>query len=144
MINSLPSLWIIDPLALGKPGTGRARKIGQRPLIDLVALQAVIAQGGLTQDGVWPATRRSRNSLEDYGWSYDDVLQILRCLLAEDYKESEWCDVDGGRTVPADVYTIRYDEARRQRHASGLEFYLKFSIDEHGGLTLVLVQNHLS
>lgn len=144
MINFPPSLWVVDPESLGAPGTGRARKLGRQPLIDLAELQLAIAQGRLTQDGVWPATRRSRNCLEDYGWSYGDVLQMLRCLLAEDYKESEWCAVDGGRTVPADVYTIRYDEVRRQRHASGLEFYVKFSIDEGGALTLVLVQNHLS
>lgn len=142
MINFSPSLWAIDPATLGAPGTGRARKLGRRPLIDLAGLQAAIQQGRLSTEGVWPATQRSRNCLEDYGWSYGDVLHMLCCLLAEDYKESEWCDVDGGRTVPADVYTIRYDEARRQRNRGGLEIYLKFSIDEQGGLTLVLVQNH--
>ena len=91
----------------------------------------------------WPATRRCLNSLEDYGWTYADVLQMFTCLRAEDYKESEWCDVDGGRTVAADVYTIRYDEKRRARNPGGLAFYVKFSVDVAGGLTLVLVQCHL-
>jgi hypothetical protein len=136
------NLWNTDISILALPGPGRTRKIGRAPLIDLGALQASIAGGQLTVEGVWPATRRSRNCLEDYGWTYDDVLQIFSCLCAEDYKESEWCEIDGGRIVPSDVYTIRYDEARRQRNASGLEIYLKFSVDGDGALTLILVQNH--
>ncbi len=138
----MPNVWNVDISTLVPPGPGRARKIGRAPLIDLEALQASIAGGQLTGEGVWPATRRSRNCLEDYGWTYDDVLQIFSCLRAEDYKESEWCAIDGGRIVPSDVYTVCYDEARRQRNAGGLEIYLKFSVDDDGGLTLILVQNH--
>ena len=142
MINSTPSLWRIDLSALAQPAKGRSRRIGTGPVLNLEALQAVIALGQLNANGVWPATKRSRNCLEDYRWSYDDVLKILSCLLAADYKNSEWCDIDGGRTVPCDVYTICYDEPRRQRNPRGIGVYLKFSIDEVGALTLVLVQSH--
>ena len=142
MINFIPSLWRIDPSSLLQPAKGKPRRIKTGPVWDLDGLKAVIASGQLDADGVWPATGRSRNSLEDYRWSYDDVLKILSCLLAADYKNSEWCDIDGERTVPCDVYTIRYDESRRQRNPRGIEVYLKFSIDEVGALTLVLVQSH--
>lgn len=142
MINSTPSLWRIDLSSLVQPAKGKPRRIKTGPVLDLDGLQAVIASGRLDADGVWPATKRSRNSLEDYEWSYDDVLKILSCLLAGDYKNSEWCDIDGERTVPCDVYTICYDETRRQRNPHGIEVYLKFSIDEVGALTLVLVQSH--
>ncbi|HNU10986.1 MAG TPA: hypothetical protein PKJ45_06435 [Rubrivivax sp.] len=106
-------------------------------------VQAAIAGGLLADENVWPATRRCRNSLEDYEWSYADVLRMFGCLRDGDYKGSEWCDVDGGRTVPPDVYTIQYDEERGERSRSGLSFYVKFSIDDQGGLTLVLIQCHL-
>ena len=143
MINFTPNLWLIDLKQLVKPAKGRSRRLSG-PVLDLRVLQNAIATGQLSAEGVWPATRRSRNSLEDYQWSYADVLNVFRCLLAGDYKNSEWCAIDGGRTVPCDVYTIRYDEARCQRNPRGIEVYLKFSIDDEGTLTLVLVQSHFS
>ncbi len=144
MINSAPSVWKISVGALGTPKKGPNRKIGRQPLIDLGAVQTAIAGQLLVDDDVWPATQRCRNSLGDYEWTYADVLHMFSCLRTEDYKGSEWCDVDGGRTVPADVYTIRYDDKRRERNRNGLVFYVKFSIDDAGRLTLVLVQCHLS
>lgn len=143
MIKSAPSVWKVNVGTLSPPKKGQTRKIGRQPLIDLGAVQAAINGGLLVDDDVWLATQRCRSRLEDYEWTYADVLQMFRCLRPEDYKESEWCDVDGGRTVPADVYTIQYDERRRGRSRNGLVFYVKFSIDDVGGLTLVLVQCHL-
>ena len=143
VINSVPNLWLFDLNQLAKPARGRSRRIAG-PVLDLGVLQSAIVSGQLTAEGVWPATRRSRNSLEDYQWNYKDVLNIFRCLLAGDYKNSEWCDIDGDRTVPCDVYTICYDEVRCQRNPGGIEIYLKFSIDDEGTLTLVLVQSHFS
>lgn len=143
MINSAPIVWRVNVSALSPPRKGQSRKIGRQPLIDLAAVKAAIASRLLVDDDVWPATQRCRNRLEDYEWTYADVLQMFSCLRAEDYKESEWCDVDGARTVPADVYTICYDDKRKERSLKGLEFYVKFSIDDEGGLTLVLVQCHL-
>ena len=144
MINYTPNLWLFDLNLLVKPAKGKSRRI-TGPVLDLNALQSVIASGQLSaNEGVWPATKRSRNSLEDYKWTYADVLKIFSCLLAGDYKNSEWCDIDGDRMVPCDVYTICYDEARCQRNPRGIEVYLKFSIDDNGTLTLVLVQSHFS
>ena len=67
---------------------------------------------------------------------------MLDCLLANDYRKSEWCQVNGGSTVACDVYLMPYDDARRQRSAKGLDVYMKFSIDVAGLLTLVLVSCH--
>ena len=136
-------MFLLDLNQLLKPAKGKSRKI-TGPVLDLKALQTVITSGQLSAEGVWPATKRSRNSLEDYRWSYEDVLKFFSCLQAEDYKNSEWCDIDGDRMVPCDVYTICYDEPRRQRNPRGIEVYLKFSIDDEGTLTLVLVQSHFS
>jgi hypothetical protein len=144
VINSRPNLWLIDLRQEGPPEAGKPRRITKGPLLDLMALQAAIASKQLSDQGVWPATRRCRNSLEDYGWSFGFVLEMFGCLLSEDYKNSEWCDVDGSRTVPCDVYRICFDEASRKRNPKACEVYLKFSIDDDGALTLVLVQSHFS
>ncbi len=143
MINSVPNVWKVDVTGLVRPKKGQTRKIAQQPLIDLDTVQSAIAHQLLAVDDVWLATHRCRSRLEDYEWTYEDVLKMFCCLRAEDYKQSEWCDVDGGRMVPADVYTIPYDDKRRERSSHGLVFYVKFSIDDFGGLTLVLVQCHL-
>lgn len=144
MINYPPTLWLRELSELMPPEAGRPRRISGGPLIDLKALQGVITSGQLTKDNIWPATRRCRNCLENYRWSFDIVLEVFRCLLPEDYKNSEWCGVDGSRTVPCDVYRIGFDEVRRKRNSSACEVYLKFSIDDAGALTLVLVQSHFS
>lgn len=59
-----------------------------------------------------------------------------------DYLKSEWCQVRGGAMVACDVYALNYDSLRKQRHPRGLEIYLKFSLNEQGTLTIVLVSCH--
>ena len=144
VINSNPSLWSTNVGGVQPPVPGKSRRIRGGPLLNLAVLQAAIVSGQLDEDGVWAATRRCRNSLEDYGWSFGLILEMINCLLPQDYKNSEWCDVDGSRCVPSDVYRIRFDETRKQRNPKACEVYLKFSIDDDGALTLVLVQSHLS
>ena len=139
------NLWLVDISKLVPPERGKRRRISAGPLLDLGALQAAIASGQLNAGGVWPATRRCRNSLEDCQWTFDDILHMLTRLVTSDFKNSEWCDIDGGKTVPCDAYTICYDETRRERNPRGIEVYLKFSVDgDTGTVTLVLVQAHLS
>lgn len=144
MIKYPSGLWLKDLSKTAPPGTGKPRRIKGGPLLSLMALQAAIASKQLDARSVWPATRRCQNSLEDYRWNYDDVLKIFSCLLEVDYKNSEWCSVDGGRTVPCDAYRICYDEVRRQRNHRSTEVYLKFTIDDDNQLRLVLVQSHFS
>lgn len=60
-----------------------------------------------------------------------------------DYKKSEWCEVDGGGMFPCDVYHLPFDELRGERNPNGLSISMKFSLDEHGELMLVLVSCHL-
>ena len=145
MINSPSNLWLVDSKGLTSPGKSKPRKIPRGPLLDLRALQSAIVSGQLDAAGVWPATKRCRNSLEDCQWTFDDILHMLTRLVTSDFKNSEWCDIDGGKTVPCDAYTICYDETRRERNPRGIEVYLKFSVDgDNGTVTLVLVQAHLS
>ena len=144
VIKFPPNLWLRDLSGSSPPAAGRPRRIGGGPLLDLKALQGVIESGQLGVDNIWPATRRCRNSLEDYGWSFDTVLAVFSCLLPQDYKNSEWCDVDASRTVACDVYLVGFDDERRKRNPLACEVYVKFSIDDVGALTLVLVQSHFS
>ena len=105
-------------------------------------MQRLVAQRVLGEDHLRVATPKCDRDLENYQWTYDDVLQMLGCMLEQDYRKSEWCQVRGGEEYPCDVYVFPYDETRRQRNRNGLEIYLKFSVDESGMLTLVLVSCH--
>jgi hypothetical protein len=140
----MQKFWLFDPTLIPHPTMGGRRKLTLGPLMDLAQLHQAIADGSLDTDGLWVATKRCETDLENYQWSYDAVLKMISCLHAEDYHASEWCDVGQGRFVVCDAYKICYDDSRHQRNPRALEVYLKFSIDDVGTLTLVLVQAHLS
>lgn len=144
----MATLWLVDPATLPKP-SAKTRKIGRKPLIDLAGLQAAIHSGALDDEDVWLATLKCENNVQDLSWSMRHLLDCLRCLKplprksGGDFKNSEWCLDSTGRWRACDAYAIRYDETRRCRSSAGLEFFLKFSIDENGALTLVMISAHL-
>ena len=146
----MASLWLLDPLSLTPPPAGK-RKIGRsKPLIDLAGLQKSVFDGELCDDDVWLATQGCEKDLQNLGWSIQDLLKCLQFLKPfqpqgrHDFKESEWCQARNGEWFPCDVYRIPYDDQRRCRAPNGLEFYLKFSINEDESLMLVMIRTHLS
>ena len=146
VINSPLGLWRIDPasLAVFSPVGGRSRRIRVGPLVDLAGLQAQLRSGTVDLDALWVATDRCQRDLQNNRWTNAHVLQMLVCLLADDYRGSEWCQVRGGRHVPSDVYLLPFDDLRQQRRPGGLEVYLKFSLEADGLLAIVLVSCHVS
>lgn len=145
MINSSSSLWRIHPSSLAafdpvKPA-GRQRIAG--PLVDLAALQRVLGSGRFDTDDLVIATDRCERDLENHQWTYENVLQMLVSLVpSSDYRKSEWCRIKGGRHVLCDVYELPYDLMRHQRNVRAEAVYLKFSINETGRLTIVMVSCH--
>lgn len=144
MINSYSALWRIDPSKLPafNPSAPRSRRIGGGALIDLKGLQSVLKSDDFDLDAIWVATDRCELDLENYKWTYENVVQMIVSLMASDYDKSEWCKVKGGLTVPCDVYVMPYDAIRQVRSSKGLDVYMKFSIETDGTLTLVLVSCH--
>lgn len=140
----MQKFWLFDLTLISHPAAGGRRKLALGPLLDLQELHKAIADGSLDADCLWVATRRCETDLENCQWSYGEVLKMISCLQAEDYHASEWCDVGNGRFVVCDAYKICYDDIGHQRNRKALQVYLKFSIDDAGTLTLVLVQAHLS
>ncbi|MDG4551441.1 MAG: hypothetical protein P9F19_18485 [Candidatus Contendobacter sp.] len=137
----MPGLWKRDRSSLIPP-TNKQRKIRGGPLLDLVALQALVSNGTLGENEVWMATDSCEWALQNERWSLDDVLRMLSCLQSGDFKNAEWCQIKGGAMYPCDVYRLRYDCIRQQRNARGLEIYMKFSVDDAGQFRLVLVSCH--
>lgn len=137
----MTSLWLIDRQALPEPSP-RRRRIGDTPLIDLAGLQQAIRDRRLSE--VWVGTKQTKNNLEDLGWTFDDLLECVACLSPLDFKNAEWCEDSYGGWHPCDAYAIRYDDRAKCRvRYSDINYYLKFSLDEDGALTLVLIRCHL-
>jgi hypothetical protein len=139
----MASLWLVDPATLPAP-SDRKRRIGRKPLINLAKLQMAINGGALGDDDVLLATHKCNTDVQNLQWSVRDLLDCLGCLQPGDHRGAEWCKNGGDQWVACDAYAIRYDDANRCRSKHGLEFYLKFSIDEDGALTLIMISVHLS
>lgn len=144
MINVSSSLWRVDPATLSAfdPAKPARRQRLPGPLVDLAGLQTVLNSGLFDVDNLWIATYSCERDLENHRWTYDNVLQMLMSLAASDYLKSEWCGIKRGRHIPCDVYLLPYDLFRQQRNTRAEEVYLKFSIDEAGALTIVMVSCH--
>lgn len=138
----MASLWRIDRAKL-PPKPAKTRKIRGGPLIELPALQQAIADDVLRDDGVWLATRKAERDVENLEWNYRDVLDCIVKLLPDDFKYSEWCDDSYRGMHPCDAYAIPYDDRTRKRTRNSCCYYLKFSLDEEGGLVLVVISCHL-
>jgi len=144
----MATLWLVDPATLPIP-SAKTRKIGRKPLIDLVGLQAAIDAGEIDDDDVVLATRDCTKDLAKFPWTIRDLLDCLRCVRPfhtknfHDFKGAEWCQSSDGRWVPCDVYVIRYNEVGRCWSQLGLEIYLKFSITEDDELELIMISVHV-
>ena len=137
----MTSLWLVDPNGLTPPAQGK-RKIGGRPLFDLEGLQQAIKSGEVGE--VRFATQKVENNLEDLQWELDELLDCINCLTSADHKGAEWCEDRNGHWHACDAYAIRYDHVSRCRTRYGnINYYLKFSLEEDGVLTLVLISCHL-
>ena len=142
MINSNSDFWRINPVTLA-PAKPRSRVIRGGPLLDLPKLQGLLGAGNFDLDQLRIATDKCQRDLENERWTHADVLQMLVCLDGPaDYRKSEWCQVSGGGMVACDVYVLPYDGLRQQRQARALPVYLKFSLDDLGSLTIVMVSCH--
>jgi len=139
----MATLWLVDPTALPKP-SGKARKISRKPLFNLAGLQDAIHEGALGDDDVLLATRGCNKGMQTLEWAIEDLLDCIQCLCSADHRGAHWCENGAGQWLACDAYAIHYDEKRRCRSSHGLEFYLKFSIDEDGSLTLIMISTHLS
>jgi hypothetical protein len=124
------------------PPSGSRRSIRGGPVFDLAVLKGMVAAGAMTENEVWVATDRCERDLENEQWTYGDVLHLLSCLTPSNFKNSEWCQVKGGEVFPCDAYSLRFDFERRTSNARGVEVYMKFSVDDRGQLSLVLVSCH--
>lgn len=112
-------------------------------MIDRRALLDAIRDGSLSSDHVDVANHSCRDKLEQLDWTYEQVLDCLLCIEERDFRGSEWCETNWYGWLPCDAYAIRYDEISRRRDRNGLEYYLKFSLNDDAVLNLLLVRVHL-
>jgi Motility quorum-sensing regulator, toxin of MqsA len=119
----------------GGPDPGDRVKIDGGPLYPLARVQALAA----LPNGVKLLTTKCRHDVQNLGFDEDEVTKLLQSLIAEDYKDSEWCDNGRGFWVACDSYTIRRKEWVETAHKElTMNYFLKFAIGKAGTLVLML------
>lgn len=91
MINVEPDLWQIKPSSLlaFDPAQRHARRIKGGPLVNLVKFQALLRSNSVDLDDLVVATDRCDRDLRNNRWTNEHVLQMLSCLVVDDYRKSE-------------------------------------------------------
>ncbi len=100
----------------------------------------------------WIATNSCWDELEKLKWTTENqvrslllALRPLRRKQGGDFINSQWCEASDEKFFACDAYSVRVDESNgMRRNPNGLEYYVKFSIEESGTLFLALIRCHLS
>lgn len=117
------------------PKNGGSRKITGGPLYPLAEIQEISALAGSVM--FW--TRNCIKDAADLGLDTDDVGELLRELVAGNYRDSEWCENGKAGWVAADAYALKrqeFNEAARKLMPA--EYYLKFAKGKMGKLVLIV------
>ncbi len=117
------------------PGDGGSRKIAGGPLYDLTEIQALSAQ----PDSVKLWTRRCVDKAADLGFDAAGVGGLIRELLKQDYRDSEWCENGKGGAAACDAYTLsRLERVEASNKSYRIEYFLKFALSKTGALVLMV------
>ena len=120
------------------------RVIAGGPLLDLRAVQSCLESGEIDANCIWVATEKADDDLYTLSWSYEDVCTFIAALRPDDYRKSEWARSSVNSTHACDVYVMCFDDTAWERDRNAPEYYLKFSINPVGHLTICVMSCHLS
>lgn len=120
------------------------REIPGGQLLDLVAIQRCIADDEITPDKVWVATKKADDDLYQLVWDEESICEFIKILKPEDYKKSEWARSSSNSRHACDVYVVCFDDEAWERDSKALEYYIKFSVDANGLLSICLISCHQS
>lgn len=141
MVDNLrKQLWTPPPGLLPEGEVAR-RKAG--PIYNLAVVQALVRE---RSDRIYTVTDGCQEDLEKLEWDADDVAKLIGALVAQDYRNSEWCKGRGNMVIDADAYRIRYDSADQCRgDLRHPEYYVKFGFGNNDRRLIVcLFSCHLS
>lgn len=116
-------------------GTGRI-KIGGGPRYDLTRVQTLVKD----EHQLMAWTEKCRKDVRK--WFDDDfqrVADLIGCLKASDYIDSEWCENGKGAIAACDAYSVRRAEtAPATGQTLQMEYFLKFAVSRTGKLMLIV------
>jgi hypothetical protein len=117
----------------------------------LAQIQQEIQSGQVdSSDVIFVTGKAKKDRREHLPWTSTELFQYITCLKpykfgsTHDFLGAEWCLDSYNNWHPCDAYAMRYDSDRGCRLASGLEVYFKFSVNDQGGLVLVVISLHPS
>lgn len=115
---------------------GRLKIEADGPLYELARVQALV--GDEKRLFLW-TTKCIKDVQNLFDSDLQRVAELVQCLKASDYIDSEWCDNGKGALAACDAYGIRRVETVP---ASGkrmtIEYFVKFAIGKTGRLVLMV------
>lgn len=115
---------------------GRVKIEAGGPLYELARVQALVEDE--EQLYLW-TTKCIKDVQSLFDSDLQRVAELVRCLKASDYIDSEWCDNGKGALAACDAYGIRRVETVP---VSGkrmtIEYFVKFAIGKTGRLVLMV------
>lgn len=116
---------------------GESRKIvTKNSLYDLQTIQA-----NCSVEQIRLITDKCSNDVAMLGWDNSDVLQLIKLLTVSNYKDSEWCKVNGNQYYPCDAYTISCKVLQSAFPDNTRTYYIKLA-PNMSGICLLIVSCH--
>lgn len=135
-ITIMVNFTILSEYSLQPPTEIGRFKISNGPLYDLVRVQDLAR----SVDRVKALTKKCRNDVDKFfAGDYEEVAELIRCVKARDFIDSEWCENGAGGIAACDAYMVRrVEEWTGSRKPLTIEYFVKFGISRAGTLVLVV------
>ena len=111
-------------------------KIARGPLYDLARVQALVADDNKLL--AW--TQKCRKDVDKFfSGEIAEVANLVQCLQAKDYIDSEWCENGRGHLAACDAYQVsRLEVIPATGQQARFVYFLKFAIGKTGNVVLVV------
>lgn len=133
MVNNDSNFLRLQPFAPAPDPLPIVRKL-PGPRYDLQKLQQNIR----VPENIRLMTQDCINDVQDLGWTFENVLDLLQATTAKNYRDSEWCATGKGLHIDCDSYALNFDDASGAQVAEAPEIYFKFGFRPTYLLLLVI------
>lgn len=125
------------PLILGQMRE-RDRKIGTK---SVYCLSEILKQ--IPESDFLPSTRECKDDLAKLQWNLKHILHALRSATADDYRNSQWCQLTSRSWIPCDAYVVK-NQKTGDSEPKTVNVYIKFGLSKQTGKAVLIVSCHES
>lgn len=84
-------------------------------------------------------TEKCKTDVANLGWDTSDISELINRLNYDQYKDSEWCRINGNQYYPCDAYTVIYESFNKATNKFiSCTYYIKLALSTGGNLVLIV------